>query len=182
MHIRQNKPKINEKMENPAVKWGLYYGIASIALFLIFYLVNPSLVFSVNGIIGLVLMILFPVLACREERTNLGGFASFGDMFKVGFITLLVGAILGTVFSYVFMNFIDPGMIDLQREIATKQIESISGFMGEEATEKAIEDIENSNPVSLGKSAMGFGVILVMAAIISAIIGAIMKKKNPADF
>ena len=169
-------------MENPAIKWGVYLAIASIALLLIFYLVNPELIFSVNSYISIVVTIVILVMACKEARENSGGFASFGQMFQTAFFTWAIGSLIGVVFQYILMNFIDPGLIEIQREISIEAIEKMVGLIGEEGVEKAIEDVENSNPVTIGKIALGYVFMLVVGAIVAAIIGAIMQKKNPADF
>jgi len=169
-------------MENPAIKWGVYLAVASIALLLIFYLVNPKLIFSLNSYIGIVLTIVMLVLACRESRMNSGGFASFGQMFQTAFLTWIIGSAIGVIFQYILMNFIDPGLIDMQKEISIEAMEKMSSFIGEEGMEVAIEEIEKTNPVSIGNMSMGFAFMAVIGAIVAAIIGAIMQKKNPADF
>ena len=169
-------------MENPAVKWGLYLGIASIASLLIFYIANPELIFSYNSYLGFVLTIIFLVMACKEQRTNLGGYSAFGEMFKTAFITFLIGSIIGIVFQYIFMNFVDPGLIEMHREISMEAVEKMGSFIGEEGMEAAREKIEESNPVSIGNMGIGFLFSLVIGAIFAAIIGAIMKKTDPAQY
>ena len=169
-------------MENPAVKWGVYLAIASIALLLIFYLVDPALIFSANTYVSIVVTIVMLVMACRESKMNSGGFASFGQMFQTAFLTWVIGSVIGVIFQYVLMNFIDPGLIELQKEISMEAIEKMSGLLGEEGMEAAIESIEESNPVSAGKMAIGMVIMMIPGAIVAAIIGAIMQKKNPAEF
>ena len=51
--------------------------------------------------------------------------------------------------------------------------------MGNEATEKAIEDIANTNPFSFGKIILAFCFSLIFYFIISSIIALILKKENP---
>ena len=80
------------------------------------------------------------------------------------------------------MNFIDPGLIEIQREISIEGLEKMSSFLGEEGMEAAIEKIENNNPVSIGNMSIAFVFSLIIGAIVSAIVGAIMQKKNAADF
>ncbi len=169
-------------MENPSIKWGVYLAIASIASLLLFYLINPELIFSVNSYLGFVITIAILVFACKEVRENSGGFASFGEMFQTAFITFAIGSLIGVVFQYILMNFIDPGLIEMQKEISIEAMEKMSSFIGEEAMEVAIEEVENSNPTSIGKMGIGYIFMLVFGAILASIIALIMKKKNPAEF
>ncbi len=57
--------------EKPMVKWGLYLGGLNVAYILVLYLIDVSLLISFwNSAISLTLLIVFMVLAMKEQRRN----------------------------------------------------------------------------------------------------------------
>ena len=104
-------------------------------------------------------------------------------MFTPAWLTYLLYAIASTLFTYIMLNFIDPGLLDLAREASIEAMEKLSGMMGEEATQAAIEELEKSNPYSLPKLGIGLLFSLVFpGAVIALIIGLIVKKEKPEDW
>jgi hypothetical protein len=57
-------------------------------------------------------------------------------------------------------------------------MEMMKGFMGEEAAEKAMADIESKNPYGIGSQLGGLIFKYAMAAIPAVILAAIMKKEK----
>ncbi|HRD09118.1 MAG TPA: DUF4199 domain-containing protein, partial [Saprospiraceae bacterium] len=113
----------------------------------------------------------------------IGGFATLREGFTPAWITYLFYAIASTLFTYVMLNFIDTGLLDLARQASIEAIEKLSGMMGEEATQAAIEELEKSNPYSISKLAIGVLFSLVFpGALIALIIGLVLKKQRPEDW
>lgn len=168
-------------MENPGIKWGVYLGVASVIWTLIAYLIGAKFLLSTGGYIGFVIYLIAMIMAAREAKSLLGGFASFGEVFKPSFVTFAIGTAIALVFSFILMNFVDPSLIDAQKEVAIeatrKMVERFGG--GEAAIEQAIIEIENSNPVSAGRMALGYVFYMIPGAIVSAIIALFTKKNNP---
>jgi len=93
------------------LKWGLIGGSVTIIMGLMSYLLGmtDSKIFQY---IGIVLMLAIIILGLFEYRDKFGsGFASFGELFKVGLMIGLVMALISVVWTYVFMTFIDPEMM-----------------------------------------------------------------------
>lgn len=178
-------------MENPGIKWGIYLGIASIAISLIFYIINPVMMYQFlpgAGTVGLIVSIVLMVLAGKEKRESLGGFASFGQIFPTPFIASVIGSVISLVFGYILVNFVDPGLIDVQKEAAMEtsvwmmELMGVSGEAMDEAIAQTEAALEDQDIGGIGQTIKGLIGAVIGGAIFSAIVSLFVKKKNPADF
>lgn len=167
-------------MNDPGVKWGVYLGVASIALTLILYLFGPVVLFSWGTWLSILLSVVFIVLACKEQREILGGYASFGKMFTTSFTTIIISSVLGVLFQIVLFKVIDPGLVDVARDLQIETLEKWGGGMSDDQMEQAVARIEASDPIAPSSLAMSLGFMAVGGAIVSLIVGAIMQKKDPS--
>ena len=168
-------------LENPAVKNGVIAGLSTAGIILLFYLINARWVFSVASILTTILFIVFMVRSVREEKLTLD-FMAFNDALKPAFVTYVVANLIYIIFYYVLLNFIAPELIDMQREIAVETIEKMSGILGEEGTEAALDQMdERSFDFTLKSAALAFAWGLIFPGfIVALIIAAVMKDKKPA--
>ncbi len=101
------------------MKWGLITGM----VYVIFALINNILGlqegggFSMTALLSNALVLgatFFTIyLGIKEVRdTQLDGFLSFGQGFKSGMAITLIAAIVSALFTFIYIKFIDPGMID----------------------------------------------------------------------
>lgn len=115
----------------------------------------------------------------RRQRSAQGGVITFKEVFYTVFVGLSLGALIYMIFSYIYMNFIDPGylesMVNLQIESSAKFMQS----MPEDAMIEKLHEIEakTRDGYTLPGMAKNFGIILVIYAIYSLILAAIMKKR-----
>ena len=66
--------------------------------------------------------------------------------------------------------------------MAIEAIESLEGFIGEEAVEQAIEEMEKVGfDFTIGSAISGWVVNLIILFIPCSIIGLIIRKKNPQE-
>ena len=137
---------------------------------------NPSTMSYVYNFLTFVIWIGGVVMAVRAFRTGNGGYATFGQAFKTSFFTFLVIGLISAVWTYINFSFIMPEflgeMMEYQREALAEQ------GMDEETIDIAMSYSSMfATPVGIA------GYLLVMSliggAIVSAIIGAIMKKDEP---
>jgi uncharacterized membrane protein (DUF106 family) len=125
-------------------------------------------------LIGVLITIL--VLGVKEHRNNqLGGFISFGRAFLVCILILVISAVISTIFSYVYMNFINPSYIDSMKDGMTEMLEKYN--VPEEKMAESLKQFDdmktlNGNLIGLAKNLAG-------GAVISLIIAAIMKRNRP---
>ena len=112
-------------------------------------------------------------------------FFTFKSAFLTTFFTFVVAGLLGTVFNLLLYNVIDTGLSETLTDASIEQAESMMERFGmpedqmDEALEKARADA--TDRFSIGGQLMGFVYGLIFYAVISLIVGAIIKKKNPEE-
>ena len=160
-------------------KYGGIAAMIGIAIGLIMYMadmVDPS-DSTISSIVQLLVFVGAIVLAIKEHREDdLGGYISFGRAFTVGILTTLFLAVINAIWTYIFMGFIAPDMVDMIME-AQMQAMADSG-MGEDEIEQAMEITKGFMSPGMISVMSIFG-SLFMGAIISLIVAAIMKKNSP---
>ncbi|MBK7477615.1 MAG: DUF4199 domain-containing protein [Haliscomenobacter sp.] len=176
----QTQPQVSYRPVG--VRFGLIASMILIALGLVAQvagLSDPSNPSGPGGIAMNILtygiMIAAIVMAVKQHRdTELGGLISFKRAFGLGmFVILIIGAIT-MVWTFVYMSYINPDMVDQIMEAAQEkqqaqglsdeQLEAASGMMG-----------MIMKPWFMAISA--FVGTLLIGLIISLIVAAIMKKE-----
>lgn len=170
----------------PPIKFGLIYGVTSIVLTLLKYVIKRELIFDTTmGLVtGFGLAILFVILAIRADRGEESGY-SLGDGLKAGFITYAIGTLIATIFTYVLTNIIDPQLIQDGMAYTLKVTESMlngtADLMGLDEAQKAEMLAEASkaaevNPFTPAKLMIGWVMNLIGGLILALITAAIMKR------
>lgn len=166
----------------------LKYGLISSAVAVIATLLSNMMglmskgfgTMMVVGLASLVVSILILVYAVREHRDQqLGGFITFKRVFLVTFAIMLLSGAINQLFSYVYMNFINPSAASEAMEATRSMLEKMN--MPEDSIEKAIQEAETSlkSPMTIIKGLLS---VAVVGAIVAAIMGAAMKKLPPRPF
>ena len=166
-------------MNNKSLNNGLLAGLIGIILALIFYFVDPRFMIKYGSYVIYLVYIFFMYKAGKETRDEMGGFMTFGKGLSSTWLTFIVASFLVTIFNYVLYNFIDPALLDIVQEQAIEQIDKMSGMIGEEGTEVAIEQIEEQGvDFGFGKVALGWAFGLIIPGIIIALIEAAILKRE----
>jgi len=167
--------------ESPAIRNGVIGGLTAVVVSLLFYVVDTRTFLSFSGFLVWIIYIVFVVKATREQKRLVDHF-DFKEALKTGFLAYVIASLFYVVFYYVLSNFVDPGLVEIQREIAVSAIEKMSSIMGEEGTEAALEGIESQDMTFTLKSALlTFAGGLIFPGIIFAlIVASIYKDPKPA--
>lgn len=166
-------------MNNKGLSNGILAGLISIILLLIFYFINQDFYMKWGGYVIFVVYLYFMYKAGKETRDEQGGFISFGKVLNPIFLTFVIASLFVAIFTYVLYNFIDTSLLDAMQEQAMTQIEKMSGMLGEEATDAALEEIEmNGVDLGIGKVILGWAVGLLIPGIIFALIEAAILKRE----
>jgi hypothetical protein len=111
-------------------------------------------------------------------RNEAGGYLSYGKAFQHGYITMLIGGLLSTIFSILLFHVIDPTIPQKLTDITIEKTEEmLSGFgMSQDAIDQAMEKAAADTPGrftvvgQLTQFAWGFLVYAVMSAITAAFV------------
>ncbi|MFK7937113.1 MAG: DUF4199 domain-containing protein [Saprospiraceae bacterium] len=167
-------------MENNGVKYGLLAGLGVIAYSLILYLIDDQMLFGWASSIGTVIYLICMYKAGVDERQAAGGFITWKEALTPTFLTYVIASLIATVFTYLLFTTIDPGLMDIQREMAIQQIQGMEGMIGEEGVEEGIKRIEEQGSMNLRDTSLGFAMMLIVGFVFAAIISAIVKRNRPA--
>jgi len=169
-----------------ASRHGLLAGLALIFLGLIVHLSGMVDYTNQGGasnwivnIINWAITIAAIVLAVKRHRDEeLGGYITFGRSFYVGFLVTLVIGVVSVVWGYLFFAFIEPDLIETILDASREQMIEKQG-MSEEQAEQGLQMMGwMFTPFMM--SLMG-GIFSIVAGIVfSLIIGAFMKREQPA--
>ena len=166
-------------MNNKGFNNGLLAGLISIIILLVSYFMNQGFYMKYAGYLIYVVYLYFMYKAGTEAREEQGGFISFGKALGPVFLTFVVGSLLVAVFQYVMYNFIDVTLLDALQEQSIAAVEKMSGMIGEEGVDAAIEKIESEGvDFGIGKVALGYGFSLIIPGFVFALIMAAIVRKE----
>ncbi|MCF8236743.1 MAG: DUF4199 domain-containing protein [Saprospiraceae bacterium] len=164
-----------------SINYGLIGGMAAIALSLLYYLMNVSGFITWGAWFSYLALGATMVMAGLAIRKAQDGFIEFKEALKVTFLVWVIGTILTTLFMYAMFNFIDPGLVDVQKEVTMEWMEKFTANMDEETLDEINKRIaEEGFGLNLKKSLLGYGVGLIFPGfIIALIVSLIIRRKNP---
>lgn len=167
------------------MKYGVFYGLASVAFTMLMYMMGPKMLFNMKIMMPLsfIIPIIFMYLATKATRDEQEGLMSFGEALKPSFLTYAIGSLIAMLFTFIFYNFIDPSMLEVQQEVGADMAESMINMVGGDqgAIEEAREAIMAEEPsFSFGQTMISWLTSLVLPGLIIALIMSAIMKKNPS--
>jgi len=168
-------------MENNAVKYGIYSGVASVLFSMVLYFINPSLMFGMAAWIGLLIPVYFMYKAATEEKMENDGYLSFGEALKATFLVAVIAFLISTLYSYVLINFIDPSLVDTIKQQSVEAAEKVAGMFGgdEDVLEEMRDQMDEQNfAPTLASSLMSYLFTLIIPGFPMALIVSAITKKN----
>jgi hypothetical protein len=172
-------------METTASPWqvGLKYGLIMGLISAVTAAINYSTKLFLNqgaslglSVISLVITIVIFVLACREFKSQNGGFMKLGQGFMTGFWATVISSLIGAAFIYVWLTVVDPTIMDQIKENTAAQ------FAQQGLSDEQIEQAMSFSSMTLKPGFMAGSVVLagiIFGAILALIVAAIMKKEPP---
>jgi hypothetical protein len=134
--MEQEETTLNVTPRQAGIRYGLIAAVISIAWFLVMSLADFDLQ-GPAGYFGWVLTVILIVLAHKYYKENGDGYMSFGQGVSIAFWLGLISASIGSVFTYIYVRFVDTGFIEALKD---KQIEALEGKgMSDEQIEQAMK-------------------------------------------
>lgn len=161
------------------IRYGLIFGMISIFYFLIFVMadLDMSKGFGRWGTTVIALVIIF--LAHKFFKESGDGFMSYGQGIGIGFWTGLTSSVVSSVFTYVYVKFIDDGFVAKIREKAIEDMQAQG--QSEEQIEMAMKFVE----MFTGAEALlffGLFIGILTLVIVALIITIFTQKPKPEQF
>jgi energy-coupling factor transporter transmembrane protein EcfT len=183
-----DSPTQNASIDKLSIRNGLLMGFISAILSVVFYIVDPLLLYT-NIWIGFLLLIIIIVLLVvlgLDVRKKIGGYWSFGQAFKSLIIMAVLLVTISTAYNFILIKYIDPDLptkanaVLLEKTTTTLNNAGVSQSKIDEST-KTFNDgefIAKMQP-TLKNELIGLGGGIVLYGIIGLIIAASIKKKAP---
>ncbi|MFT6815330.1 MAG: uncharacterized membrane protein (DUF106 family) [Sphingobacteriales bacterium] len=170
-------------LKQHVVKYGLILSMVSIAITMILYLINYELL--AKGWVGLIILAVILgllIIVGNKYRESIGGFMSFKEGFKLTFLTLAISILIGTLFNIVLYHVIDTELgSKLDEVIMTNTAEMMEKFGAPESSiDETLQNLSENSNFTIKKQLFSMlWSLLIGGGIISLIVGAIIKRKNP---
>jgi hypothetical protein len=165
------------------IKFGIAAGIIYILMLTLRYMFcdgNPF-IFGIAATFSYIIFIILLIIAANFRKKELGGYADTRQLFQTIFMVILIAEICYSLFTYIYLTFIDPSFLERFVQNTEIWIEKIK--MPEEQAEKMREQLAGQKKSGIGTILLGFCQALVIDSIVGLIIAFIMKKKKPlSDF
>ena len=179
-------------MENKTVssfKTALNYGLITAVLLIVFGLILFLMDVDFEslrtiGYFSYIIIIVLMILGILAQKKAQGGFITYGKAFTVGFLIILISAIISSIYQYFYFTSIDPGMAEEIMDFSMANSEQRILEMNPDASQAEIDQAMSyaesmSTPVWM--VIWGFVSNVVIGTILSLILPIFMMKKNPAE-
>jgi hypothetical protein len=167
-----------------AIRHGLIGALVIIGIGLVFNVTNlidytdnsnPGNIAS--SVLNWVAIIVAMVLAVKTHRNeDLGGFISFGRAFGAAFLTGLVVAVIGFIWSFIFLQLIDPSILEVIAEATRTSMEERGMSASDIDQAWGITKMFISAPAI---AFFGFIFTLFGSVVVGLIVAAVMKRQQP---
>jgi hypothetical protein len=158
--------------------WGIIIGLVSVIYSVVLYILDLSLNRTL-GLLSLLILLAGLVIAILNYRDSVrGGFISFGTAFSFGILVAVFAGVISSIYTYVQMTVIDPGMQDKIIEMASEKY--LEKGVPEDQLDTVMEFSKKfMSPVFMTIS--GIFQSAVLGVVLSLIIAAIFKRNNPEE-
>jgi hypothetical protein len=124
-----------------------------------------------------VILIAGVFLAQSFYKQQNAGFMGYGEGVRIGMILTLVSGVMGAVFTYIYISFMDNGMIARMLDKARTDMESRGGASDEQIDQAMQMTAKFMTPVSISLFVVLFSLLFGLA--ISLVVSAINKNPKP---
>lgn len=169
------------KNVKPSIKYGIIYGVISICISLFTFHVH-YIGMIMQTLLSFALLVIFHYFTAKAYKNQNEGYLSYGETFKYLFIMSVVGFVISTIYTIVYMNYINPDAVAFLNEKIIEGFESTYTTMGlsEEqvmvAIEKMEEEFQKESRFSIGNMLFGFFTNIFFVVFLVAITSLIFKK------
>ncbi|MEO5978530.1 MAG: DUF4199 domain-containing protein [Chryseolinea sp.] len=158
------------------IRYGMIYGVIGIVYFLIFTLAELDMQSGIGrwGTSLIALVIVF--LAHKFYKDNGDGYMNYGQGIGIGFWMGLVASVLSSVFTYIYVKFIDESFIQAIRDKAIEDMQAKG--QSDDQIEMAMKFVNMfTTPEAILGVGLFFGILILV--VISLIISIFTQKPRP---
>jgi hypothetical protein len=176
--MEENSQSEQATTRSSGIRYGLILGVVSILFFLIMVAMGLDIQGPVSYF-GIVLLIGAIILAHNYFKENGNGFMSYGEGIGIAFWIALVSCTISSIFRYIYMKFIDTGMIEAMKDA---QIEK---FQEQGMSDSQIDQAMKISSMFLNPEVMlimGIVFGIIFTVIVGLLVTIFTQKKSPEPF
>lgn len=171
-----------EALRKNSLNFGLFLGVFLLIMTTLIYSIDISLFTSSwIGMVNVIIITGFGVFSATKHKKNIGGFATFKEVFSSFFITVALGFFISTLFSILLFNVIDTNAKAIITENIIKYSVEMMEKFGTKASDinKMIDEMQKSDSFGALGQLKGFAFNLIIYSIIGLITALIIKRDRP---
>jgi len=167
-------------MQNHPVRYGVYAGGTVVLLELILYFIDKTMFASTGSLVEFICIIVFMTKAVSATKVDLLGFISFKEAFKQAWLTFILATTIAVVFSFVFINYIDPSLKEIIKTMQLDAYEYAAEWLKipEGDKEAMLASIENADAFDIKSIAFGLPFSFIFPGVFYSMIMALIMKKE----
>lgn len=171
-----------------ALKPGFVTGLVMLVItFLIYFIDYSYLVSAWYGLAALVFFFGLVIYFGMQYRKELGGFMTFGKAFQFAFVTLIIAGLISMVGNMLLYQVIHPGLPEMLVKVQLENtMDMLDNFgAGDSISSDQIKEMRTDmeEAYTFVGQIKSFGIAFIIYAILSLILGAIIKKRDKStDF
>ena len=161
----------------PSLMPGIYLGFALIIYTLVLFILDIDMEspLKYGSYVIMAIGLYMSIITFRDKQ--LDGFISYGKAFSAGFYTGLFASIIASIFTIIYVQYIDTELIANILLIAEESMLEANPDMSNEQIDQALSMTEMfTSPIMMG--VMGFIANLLLSAILSLLIAIFAKREN----
>jgi len=170
------EPKTEVTTKSIGIKFGLIMAAISVAYFMILNVMGIDMSQGFGRWGGLIFNVAVIFFAHKSFKEGGDGFMSYGQGLGIGMWIALISSVISSIFTYIYVKFIDAGFIKTMMEKQEEQF--IEKGMSEEQIKQAMDmTAKFMTPEMMLVFGLIFGFIILM--VVFALVTIFTQKKNP---
>lgn len=174
--MEQTEASLVVTTRSAGIRYGLISAIIGILYFVVLTTVGVDITQGVWRWFNYVVSIVLVVLAHKYFKDNNAGFMNYGQGIGISFWFGLVGSVISSIFTYLYVKFIDTTFMDLIKENQIREMEARG--MSDEQIEQAMKF---ASMFTSPEAILIFGIVggIIGTIIIGLIVTIFTQKKAP---
>ena len=162
------------------IKYGLVMAVVSITYFVILNTAGVDMTQGIGRWGSLVFYAGIIFLAQKNFKDQGDSYMSYGQGMGISFWISLISSVIGSIFTYFYVKFIDTGYIQQMMDKQREQMEA-GGNLSEDQIDNAMS---MTAKFMTPEMILVFGIIggIIMISIVGLIVTIFTQKKNPDPF
>lgn len=175
-------------MKNKNVSIGLSFGVIIGLVYIVMLLLRWKMaeniiVFGLLAIVSFLVCLGLMFYEAHYRRKENGGFITLKDLFQTLFISVLVFELFYTIFNFVYLKYIDPGVVDRMKAGMQAMLDKAGDQITEADKAKRLSQLDKiDDATKTGKLIQGYLISVAISGVCALLVSLIMKKKKNIEF